>query len=161
MSVERGCGTHRIRVKSVACAISFLSLLQGIAQAQQFYGNPIVGGSTLDLIKPPKGDKTDFQFPSGFNCKVDAGDVPGIVVYADQGGIGNNDYHHSGGRAGVALIIPLYSSRRGMCDKAVKTQNMQNSLELAETLVNSGAMTNEEYLELAKKYKQELLKNAP
>jgi len=48
-----------------------------------------------------------------------------------------------------------------MCDKAVKTQNMQNALELAEHLVNSGAMTNEEYLDLAKKYKQELLKTAP
>jgi hypothetical protein len=48
-----------------------------------------------------------------------------------------------------------------MCDKAVKTQNMQNSLELAEKLIDSGAMTNEEYLELAKKYKYELLNTPP
>lgn len=164
MSVERECGTNRVRVKSIACAVSLLSLFQGAAQAQSypiFNGNPIVGGSTLDLIKPPKADKTDFQFPSGFNCRVDGGDVPSVVVYADQGGIGRNEYALSGGRAGVAVVLPLYSPRRGSCDKALKTQNMQDSLELAERLVDSGAMTNEEYIELAKKYKQELLKAAP
>jgi predicted metal-binding transcription factor (methanogenesis marker protein 9) len=48
-----------------------------------------------------------------------------------------------------------------MCDKAAKTQNMQDSLELAEKLVDSGAMSNEEYLELAKKYKRELLNASP
>lgn len=160
MSVERRCKTNLIRIKSIACAVSLLSLLHSPAQAQ-FYGNPVVGGSTLDLIKPPKGYKIDFQFPSGFNCKVDAGDVPGLVVFADQGAIDYSDYRHQGVRGGIALILPLYSPKREMCDKAVKTQNMQNALELAEHLVDSGAMTNEEYLDLAKKYKQELLKTAP
>lgn len=164
MLVERPLKTSSFWVKSAACAISLLPLLQSASQAQSFpvfNGNPIVGGSTLDLIKPPKADKTDFQFPSGFNCRVDGGDVPSLVVFADQGAIGRNDAALNGGRAGIAVVLPLYSSRRGMCDKAVKTQNMQNSLELAEKLVDSGAMTNEEYLELAKKYKQELLKTQP
>lgn len=164
MFVERGCGTHRIRVKSVACTISLLSLLSAAAKAQSYpvyNGNPIVGGSTLDLIKPPKADKTDFQFPSGFNCRVDGGDVPSVVAYADQGGVGQGDYALKGGRAGLAVVLPLYHPRRNMCDKAVKTQNMQNSLELAEKLIDSGAMTNEEYLELAKKYKYELLNTPP
>jgi hypothetical protein len=163
MSVERGCGTHRIGVKSILCAVSLLSLVQGAAQAQSFpiNGNPIVGGSTLDLIKPPKADKTDFQFPSGFNCRVDGGDVPAFVVYTDQGGVGVGEYQTSGARAGVAFILPLYQSRRGVCDKALKTQNMQDSLELAERLVDSGAMTSEEYLELANKFKRELLRSSP
>jgi hypothetical protein len=164
MSVERECGTRRVRVKSVACAISLLSLLPVAAEAQSYpvyNGNPIVGGSTLDLIKPPKADKTDFQFPSGFNCRVDGGDVPSVVVYADQGGVGQTNYTLSGGRAGVAFVLPLYQPRRNMCDRAVKTQNMQDALELAEKLVDSGAMSNEEYLELARKYKRELLQSRP
>ena len=164
MSVEGIAGVYRIGVKSAASAISLLSLLHSPAQAQSypvFNGNPIVGGSTLDLIKPPKSDKTDFQFPSGFNCRVDGGDVPSVVVYADQGGVGRNEYALSGGRAGVAVVLPLYSARRNSCDKALKIQNMLDSLELAERLFDSGAMTNEEYVELAKKYKQELLKSAP
>ena len=159
MHVERR-ENHRIGVKSVSIAISFLSFVQSDTWAQSYpiyNGNPIVGGSTLDLIKPPKGDKLDFQFPTGFNCKIESGDVPSLVMYGDKGGIDHNLYGLSGSRAGVAFVLPLYRSRKDMCDKAVKTQNMQDSLDLAEKLVTSGAMTNEEYLELARKIKRELL----
>lgn len=164
MSVDRGHRISRVGIKSAACAISLLSLLQSVAKAQSYpiyTGNPIVGGSTLDLIKPPKADKTDFQFPSGFNCRVDGGDVPSVVVYADQAGMGYSQFNINGARTGVALVLPLYQPRRGMCDRAAKTQNMQDSLELAEKLVDSGAMSNEEYLQLARKFKRELLERSP
>jgi hypothetical protein len=164
--VERRTGNRLGGAKSAALSISLLSALQCPAGAQvvpipNYNGNVITGGSTLDLIKPPKGDKVDFQLPSGFNCRVDAGDVPGLVVYGDRGGLDNSFYNLSGTRVGIAFILPLYRSRRDLCDKAVKSQNMADSLELAERLVDSGAMTNEEYLELARKYKKVLMDQSP
>ena len=161
MHVESSPRTHCNSIKSTLIILSLLSPLQSGASAQtspSFNGNPIVGGSTLDLIKPPKADKTEYQFPNGFNCRVDGGDVPSLVVYGDQGGLNNSAYGLSGSRAGVALVLPLYQSKRNTCLKAVESQNMLDSLELAERLVSSGAMTNEEFLILAKRYKDALLR---
>ena len=164
MHVESSSKTHCNSIKSTLIVLSLLSSLPDGARAQvypSFNGNPIVGGSTLDLIKPPKADRTEYQFPNGFNCKVDGGDVPSLVVYGDNGGVGNYTHSVSASRAGVAIIVPLYTSKRDTCLKAVKAQNMLDSLELAERLVSSGAMTNEEYLELARKVKTALMKQDP
>ena len=164
MHVESPSKTHCNSIKSTLVILSLLSSLQSGARAQTYLplnGNPIIGGSTLDLIKPPKADKTDYQFPNGFNCRVDGGDVPSLVVYGDNGGISNYTHGVSASRAGVAIIVPLYTSKRDTCLKAVKAQNMLDSLELAERLVSSGAMTNEEYLELARKVKTALMKQDP
>ena len=164
MHVESSPRTHCNSIKSTLIILSLLSPLQSGASAQTiptFNGNPIVGGSTLDLIKPPKADRTEYQFPNGFNCRVDGGDVPSLVVYGDKGGLDNSVYGLSGSRAGVAVILPLYQSKRDTCLKAVEAQNMLDSLELAERLVSSGVMTNEEYIELARKVKASLLKREP
>lgn len=164
MHVESSPRTHCNSIKSTLIILSLLSPLQSGASAQSipsFNGNPIVGGSTLDLIKPPKADKTEYQFPNGFNCRVDGGDVPSLVVYGDKGGLDNSVYGLSGSRAGVAVILPLYQSKRDTCLKAVEAQNMLDSLELAERLVSSGVMTNEEYIELARKVKTALMERDP
>lgn len=116
--------------------------------------SPNTGTSTLDQLRPAKGDAVDLQFPSGFSCRVSAGDVPSLIVYGDQGSLGAVDTTlASGSRAGLAFILPLYRSRRHICDKSMTLQNALSQLEIAEKLVTSGAMSNEEFMALSKRIK--------
>jgi hypothetical protein len=120
--------------------------------------SPITGGSTLDQLRPAKGDAIDLQFPSGFSCRVASGDVPSVIVYGDQGSLGAaSTTLASGTRAGLAVIVPLYRTRRAMCDKSMELQNALSQLEIAEKLVTTGVMTNEEFLELSRRIKAQTL----
>lgn len=120
--------------------------------------SPITGTSTLDQLRPGKGDAIDLQFPSGFSCRVASGDVPSVIVYGDQGSLGAaSTTLASGTRAGLAVIVPLYRTRRAMCDKSMELQNALSQLEIAEKLVTTGAMTNEEFLELSRRIKAQTL----
>ena len=116
--------------------------------------SPNTGTSTLDQLRPARGDGLDLQFPSGFSCRVTSGDVPSLIVYGDQGSLGSeNTTLAMGSRAGIAVILPLYRSRRAMCDKSMGLQNAMSQLEIAEKLVTTGAMSNEEFLELSRRIK--------
>ena len=53
----------------------------------------------------------------------------------------------------MAFIMPLYRRRAGTCDRSMQLQNALSQLEIAEKLVSSGAMTNDEFLRLARKIK--------
>jgi hypothetical protein len=81
--------------------------------------------------------------------------VPSLVFYGDRGQFNtfNNSSQVEAGRLGAAIVLPLYRSKSGICDQPMKLQNALSQLEIAEKLVSSGAMTNEEYLKLAKKIK--------
>lgn len=57
------------------------------------------------------------------------------------------------GRLGAAIVLPLYKPKGSTCDQALKLQNALSQLEIAEKLVSAGAMTNEEFLKLARKIK--------
>jgi len=111
--------------------------------------------STLDQLDPAKSDCVELEFPSGFRCRIGAGDVPSLIAFADQGSLGalNNSSLVSGARAGLAFIMPLYRRRAGTCDRSMQLQNALSQLEIAEKLVSSGAMTNDEFLQLARKIK--------
>lgn len=97
----------------------------------------------------------ELDFPSGFRCKTGGGDVPSLVLYGDRGQFSafNNTNQVEAGRIGAALVMPLYRSKSGTCDPAMKLQNALSQLEIAEKLVSSGAMTNEEFLKLARRIK--------
>lgn len=158
--------TTRRQIRRTLTAISCIPLLQIIhcgAIAQTLGVNPVVGNSTLDQIRPPKGDQLELQFPSGFTCRASSGDRAAVVMYGDGGllgsaqdGLGNGI---GGARAGMALVVPLYQRKNHACDKSLDLYTKLNRLELAEKLVTAGAMTNKEYLELATQIKKELLNN--
>ena len=119
--------------------------------------SPNTGTSTLDQLRPAKGDAVDLQFPSGFNCRVNSGDVPSLILYGDQGALGAENLDLvSGSRAGLAFILPLHRSRRSLCDKPMKLQNALSELEIAEKLVTIGAMSDEEFMNLSQKIKAQL-----
>lgn len=119
--------------------------------------SPNTGGSTLDQLRPPKSDALELQFPSGFTCRTGGGDVPAVIVYGDSGQLVAPTTGIAGLRAGMALVVPLYRSKRNICDQPMALQNALSLLELAEKLVTSGAMSNAEYLELAKRIKAQTL----
>ncbi len=81
-----------------------------------------------------------------------------MVFYGDQGQLQAPVTNLSGLRAGAAVVIPLYKSKRNMCDKSMTLQNALSELEVAEKLVEIGAMTNEEYMDLANRIKREALR---
>ncbi len=120
--------------------------------------SPITGTSTLDQIRPTKSDQIELQYPSGFTCRITGGDTPSLVFYGDQGQLQAPVTNLSGLRAGAAVVIPLYKSKRNMCDKSMTLQNALSELEVAEKLVEIGAMTNEEYMDLANRIKREALR---
>lgn len=122
-----------------------------------FSVSPNTGGSTLDQLRPPKSDSLELQFPSGFTCRTGGGDVPAVIVYGDSGELVAPTTGIAGLRAGMALVVPLYRSKRNICDQPMALQNALSLLELAEKLVTSGAMSNAEYLELAKRIKAQAL----
>ncbi len=99
----------------------------------------------------------ELQFPSGFTCRAGGGDTPALVVYGDSGQLVAPVTGISGLRAGMAVVVPLYRPKRGICDKPMELQNALSLLELAEKLVTAGAMTNAEYMELAKRVKRTTL----
>lgn len=116
--------------------------------------SPNTGTSTLDQLRAAKGDGVDLQFPSGFSCRVSGGDVPSLIVYGDQGSLGAaNTTVAAGSRAGLAFILPLYRSRRHLCDRSMTLQNALSQLEIAEKLVSSGAMSNDEFMALSRQIK--------
>ena len=116
--------------------------------------SPNTGTSTLDQLRPARGDGIDLQFPSGFSCRIASGDVPSLIIYGDQGALGSQNFTlATGSRAGMAFVAPLYRSRRAMCDQSMQLQNAMSQLEIAEKLVTTGAMSNEEFMELSRRIK--------
>ena len=127
--------------------------------------NPTNGTSTLDLLRPSKTDTLEYDFPSGFRCRLGGGDAPSLVFYGDTGSLGSgtsdnlgssNNSGLNGTRYGAAIVVPLYRGKTGNCDEAMKMYNVLNKLEIAEKMVTTGAMTNEEYIELTKQLKKEV-----
>ena len=132
--------------------------LSSIAQtANSLTINPTNGTSTLDQLNPTKSDSVEYEFPSGFRCKIGGGDTPSLVLYGDGGKLGSIDSTGlTGNRYGVAFVLPLYQRKHKSCDEPMKLYNVLNKLEIAEKMVTTGAMTNEEYLKLSKKLKKEI-----
>ena len=81
--------------------------------------------------------------------------MPSLVFYGDRGQFNafNNSTQVEAGRLGAAIVLPLYRGKNNTCDQAMKLQNALSQLEIAEKLVTSGAMTNEEFLKLARRIK--------
>lgn len=77
------------------------------------------------------------------------------MFYGDRGQFNafNNSTQVEAGRIGAAIVLPLYKSKASTCDQAMKIQNALSQMEIAEKLVSSGAMSNEEFLKLARKIK--------
>ena len=119
--------------------------------------NPTNGTSTLDQLNPTKSDSVEYEFPSGFRCKIGGGDTPSLVLYGEGGKLGSIDNTGlTGNRYGVAFVLPLYQRKHKSCDEPMKLYNVLNKLEIAEKMVTTGAMTNEEYIKLSKKLKKEI-----
>ena len=119
--------------------------------------NPTNGTSTLDQLNATKSDSVEYEFPSGFRCKIGGGDTPSLVLYGDGGKLGSIDNTGlTGNRYGVAFVLPLYQRKHKSCDEPMKLYNILNKLEIAEKMVTTGAMTNEEYLKLSQKLKREI-----
>lgn len=97
----------------------------------------------------------ELDFPSGFRCKAGGGDVPSLVFYGDRGQFNafNSSTQVEAGRLGAAVVSPLYRSKGNTCDQAMKLQNALSQLEIAEKLVTAGAMTNDEFVKLARRIK--------
>jgi len=132
---------------------------QAVAQETQILTtNPVTGGSTLDQIKRVKADGVELQFPSGFTCSVSGGDGPSLSFYGDSGALdGVAGSGISGLRAGMAVVIPLYRSKRAICDRPMELQNALSELEIGEKLVDSGVMSPEEFEVLAHRVKRQAL----
>lgn len=119
--------------------------------------NPTNGTSTLDQLNPTKSDSVEYEFPSGFRCKIGGGDTPSLVLYGDGGKLATIDNSGlTGNRYGVAFVLPLYQRKHKSCDEPMKLYNVLNKLEIAEKMVTTGAMTNEEYIKLSQKLKKEI-----
>ncbi|MCP4683932.1 MAG: hypothetical protein GY867_00655 [bacterium] len=148
-----------IKNVGIACSLQVVIAAPAAnAQVEVLTTNPIVGGSTLEQVKPVRKDSVELQFPSGFTCSVSGGDGPSLSFYSDAGGLdGVRGAGISGLRAGVALVIPLYRSKSAVCDRPQVLNNALNELELAERLVDAGAMTPEEFRILARRVKQQAL----
>lgn len=131
------------------------TLAQSNQSQQSINLSPTTGTSTLDQLKPARADTVELDFPSGFRCKAGGGDVPSLVFYGDRGQFNafNNSTQVDAGRIGAALVLPLYKSKASTCDQAMKLQNALSQMEIAEKLVSSGVMTNEEFMKLAKRIK--------
>jgi hypothetical protein len=125
------------------------NLSTGLAQTT----NPVVGTSTLDNLRPSRGDRIELEFPSGFRCKVESGDTPSLVIYGDQGSF----YGVNASRVGIALIIPFYEKKSSTCDLSMKLQDKLSVLEIADKLVMSGTLSNDEYKSLVTKIKNSLM----
>jgi hypothetical protein len=132
--------------------------LAAVAQtANSLTINPTNGTSTLDQLNPTKSDSVEYEFPSGFRCKIGGGDTPSLVFYGDGGKLATIDNSGlTGNRYGVAFVLPLYQRKHKSCDEPMKLYNVLNKLEIAEKMVTTGAMTNEEYLKLSKRLKKEI-----
>lgn len=155
-----------MKLKISILFITILFPLSSIAQtANSLTINPTNGSSTLDQLRPSKTDTLEYDFPSGFRCRLGGGDAPSLVFYGDTGSLGSgasdnmgtsNNSGLSGTRYGAAIVVPLYRGKTGNCDEAMKMYNVLNKLEIAEKMVTTGAMTNEEYIELTKQLKKEV-----
>lgn len=118
--------------------------------------NPTNGTSTLDQLNPTKRDSVEYEFPSGFRCRLGGGDTPSLVFYGDGGNLGGYNSSLVGNRYGVAFVVPLYKNKANSCDEPMKMYNVLNKLEIAEKMVTTGAMSNEEFIEVTKKIKYEI-----
>lgn len=116
--------------------------------------NPNTGTSTLDNLKPTRGDQVELEFPSGFRCKVQSGDKLSLILYGDQGNLSGI----TGNRFGVGVVIPFYSSKENICDNSMRAQDALNKLEIADKLLQNGTMTNEEYKTITEKIKNDIFK---
>ena len=145
-------------MKKVLLSLLLLIPSPGFAQtANSLTINPTNGTSTLDQLQPTKSDSVEYEFPSGFRCKIGGGDTPSLVLYGDGGKLGTIDSTGlTGNRYGVAFVLPLYQRKHKSCDEPMKFYNVLNKLEIAEKMVTTGAMTNEEYMKLSKKLKKEI-----
>jgi hypothetical protein len=145
-------------MKRVLLSLLFLIPSPVLAQtANSLTINPTNGTSTLDQLNPTKSDSVEYEFPSGFRCKIGGGDTPSLVFYGDGGKLATIDNSGlTGNRYGVAFVLPLYQRKHKSCDEPMKLYNVLNKLEIAEKMVTTGAMTNEEYLKLSKRLKKEI-----
>lgn len=114
--------------------------------------SPNTGTSTLDNLKPTRGDQIELEFPSGFRCKVQSGDKLSAIIYGDQGSLSGI----AGSRFGIGLVIPLYSSKENLCDNSMKMQDALSRLEIADKLLQSGTMSNEEYKMVTESIKNDI-----
>lgn len=145
-------------MKKILLSLLFLIPSPGFSQtANSLTINPTNGTSTLDQLNPTKSDSVEYEFPSGFRCKIGGGDTPSLVFYGDGGKLATIDNSGlTGNRYGVAFVLPLYQRKHKSCDEPMKLYNVLNKLEIAEKMVTTGAMANDEYLKLSKKLKREI-----
>lgn len=119
--------------------------------------SPNTGNSTLDNLKPTRGDTIELEFPSGFRCKIQSGDTPSFVIYGDQG----NLLGVSGNRFGVAFVIPLYERKDKLCDNSMKYQDALSMLEIADKLLKDGSLSNDEYKKITDNIKNTIFNIKP
>lgn len=119
--------------------------------------SPNTGTSTLDNLKPTKGDTVELEFPSGFRCKIQSGDTPSFVFYGDQGNI----LGVTGSRFGLAFVVPLYSRKDKICDNSMKLQDALSVLEIADKLLQNGTLSNDEYNKISNNVKTILMNINP
>ncbi len=73
-----------IKNVGIACSLQMaIAAPAANAQVEVLTTNPIVGGSTLEQVKPVRKDSVELQFPSGFTCSVSGGDGPSLSFYSD------------------------------------------------------------------------------
>lgn len=137
--------------------ISFLIIFFTLpCQAQNAISiSPNTGTSTLDNLKPTKGDSIELEFPSGFRCKIQSGDTPSLVLYGDQG----NLIGITGSRVGIAFVLPLYEKKDKLCNNSMRFQDALSMLEIADKLLKDGSMSNDEYKIVVDKIKKDIFEN--
>lgn len=146
-----------VQYQAVAQVSNTLPPATPVAPVPVLSVSPNTGGSTLDQLRATKSDSLELQFASGFSCRTGGGDTPSLVLYGDSGSLVAPITGIAGTRAGAALVIPLYRPKRDVCNKSLELHNAASVLELAEKMVTSGAMTNEEYMKLSRRIKESVL----
>ena len=115
------------------------------------------------LITSPQrfsGGNVDIQTQTGTSCSASAPDRASVGIsagYQESSGGGRRNNNDDGGlAAGVFLAMPFGGQPTGNCNLIIEMEQQRARLDMAVSLFEAGAMTQEELQEIANDVKRYL-----
>jgi len=106
------------------------------------------------IIAPARrfdGGRLSVQTQTGSNCSSSSPDRAAISATAGVRGqdrFSGINYNSQDLLGGVSVTIPFGASQKGDCSKLLKIEEARNSIDLAVTLFEAGAMSADEFKEV-------------